>query len=752
MDASVPILKDLVLIGGGHAHVAVLRRFGMKPMPGVRLTLITRDLETPYSGMLPGFIAGHYSFADCHIDLDPLARFARARLIHDATIGVDRAAKQVICRDRPPVPYDVLSIDIGSTPRQDDVPGAAEHAIPVKPIDRFARQWSELLGSLAERTQPTRIAVVGGGAGGVELLLAVRHALHRLARERNRDPALFNLALVTAEQVLPKHNAKARAIFRRVLAERGVAVIENDPVVQVGRQALHLRSNQVLAADAILWVTPAAAAPWLAASGFACDPGGFVRLRDTLQTETDPNVFAAGDCANVVAHPREKAGVFAVRQGPPLADNLRRVLAGAAPKPFVPQSRFLTLISTGERHAVAARGDWATEGAWVWRWKDWIDRRWMRRYQEPPAMALPAPPVAASGVADAAAVDLLATMAMRCGGCGAKIGAGILSRVMHRLQLPAAPDVVIGLDAPDDAAVIRPPPGELLVQTVDFFRDFIGDPFLFGRVAATHALGDIYAMGATPRTALAIATVPYGIEAKVEDTLYQLLAGTVQVLHDAGATLIGGHSAEAAELGLGLTINGAAPEAALLRKGGLRAGQKLILTKPLGTGALFAAAMRGKARGRWIEAALASMLNSSRRAAEILRTHEASAMTDVTGFGLIGHLREMLAASACEARLDAAAVPVLAGAEDVVAQGIFSTMQPENLRLRRIVQGVDAAPAGRIALLFDPQTSGGLLAGVPAEQAEACVQALRLAGYPAAAIVGSVEPQGAGPERIRLGS
>lgn len=746
----VPVLKDLVLIGGGHAHVAVLKNFGMRKMPGVRLTLIARDLETPYSGMLPGFIAGHYPFAACHIDLDPLARFAAARLIHDAAVGIDRAAKQVICRNRPPVPYDVLSIDIGSTPRQHDVPGAAEHAIPVKPIDQFARRWSELREALAARAQAMRIAVVGGGAGGVELLLAVRHALRAARRERGHDADSLGFMLVTADQILPTHNARARAIFYRTLRERAIDLIENDPVIRADPNALHLRSGRVEAADAILWVTPAAAAPWIAESGFACDPGGFVRLRDTLQTESDEAVFAAGDVANVVAHPREKAGVFAVRQGAPLAENLRRVLGGQAPKPFVPQSRFLTLISTGDRHAVAARGNWAIEGDWVWRWKDWIDRRWMRRYQELPAMPLPPPATAAAGVADAAAIDLLATMAMRCGGCGAKIGAGILSRVMRRLQLPAAPDVVIGLDAPDDAAVIRPPPGEVLVQSVDFFRDFIGDPFVFGKVAATHALGDIYAMGATPRTAQAIATIPYGVEAKVEDTLYQLLAGAVQVLHDEGANLIGGHSAEAAELGLGLAVNGSAHEGALLRKRGLRVGQKLVLTKPIGTGVLFAAAMRGKARGRWIDAATASMLVSARRAADVLRRHGASAMTDVTGFGLIGHLHEMLAASGCNARLKVGVVPMLAGASEVVAQGIFSTMQPENLRLRRVVAGADDVPAEQLSLLFDPQTAGGLLAGIPEDQADACVIALRQSGCPEAAIIGAVQVPDPGSARIDL--
>src|SRR6185312_3035944 len=170
MQQPVAIAQDLVLLGGGHAHVHVLKSFGMRPVPGVRVTLLARDVETPYSGMLPGYVAGHYTFEECHIDLGRLARFAGARLIRDEAIGLDRPGCAVRCTAHPPIRYDLLSIDIGSTPRMDDVPGAAEYAIVVKPIDRFAERWEALLGRVGESPQ-LRLAVVGGGAAGVELAL-----------------------------------------------------------------------------------------------------------------------------------------------------------------------------------------------------------------------------------------------------------------------------------------------------------------------------------------------------------------------------------------------------------------------------------------------------------------------------------------------------------------------------------------------------------------------------------------------------
>ena len=273
-----------------------------------------------------------------------------------------------------------------------------------------------------------------------------------------------------------------------------------------------------------------------------------------------------------------------------------------------------------------------------------------------------------------------------------------------------------------------------------FFRAIVDDPYVFGKIAAQHSLGDIFAMGAEGQTALAIATVPYGLEHKTEDTLSQMLRGAEEVLHEAGVALVGGHTSEGAELSLGFAINGLAGPSCLLRKTGMQPGDGLILTKPLGTGTLFAAEMRFKAKGRWVSAAVASMLLSNRSAAACLREHGARACTDVTGFGLLGHLVEMTRASQVAASVDLNRLPVLEGAEETVAAGIFSTLQPQNVRLRRAIRNLDAAAgAPRYPLLFDPQTAGGLLASVPAANAEACLASLRDSGYDHAALIGQVE-------------
>ncbi|MBX3588928.1 MAG: selenide, water dikinase SelD [Ramlibacter sp.] len=743
-----PVLRDIVLIGGGHSHVGVLRRFGMQPEPGVRLTVICTDTHTPYSGMLPGYIAGHYDYDEVHIDLARLAVFAGARLYRDEVIGIDRVAGQVLCAHRPPVPYDLLSVNIGSTPQVAKVPGAAEHAVPVKPIHQFNQRWLALLARVREHAGPTTLAVVGGGAGGVELTLAMQHRLRHELVALGRDPDELTFHLFTASAtLLPTHNAGVQRRFERVLAQRGVKLHLNAEVQQVREGQLQTATGARQNADEIIWVTQAGGPAWLRSTGLALDAGGFIQVNDCLQTLTDPRIFAAGDIAAIVDRPLEKAGVFAVRMGPPLADNLRRSVRGLPLRPYRPQRRWLALISTGDRHAIASRGALGFEGDWVWRWKDWIDRRFMQRFSEFPPMASQ-PPVAIAPTLPLTpdeSLQALSAIAMRCGGCGAKVGATVLSRALGGLHPVERDDVLVGLQSPDDAAIVRVPPGKAMVHTVDFFRAFIDDPYLFGKVAAHHALGDIFAMGGEAQSATAIATVPAGLEAKVGDLLLQMMTGAVEVLNEAGCALVGGHTGEGRELALGFAINGLVDDnlKGVMRKGGMRPGDVLLLTKPLGTGTLFAAHALAAARGRWIDAALQSMQVSNRAGSQILRTHGATACTDVTGFGLLGHLVEMTRPSGVDAELQLSALPLLDGALDCVAAGMVSSLQPANVRLRRAIRNQDVFVSDpRYPLLFDPQTAGGLLASVPADQAAACLAALREAGYASAAFIGRVLAQG----------
>lgn len=735
-----PVVKDLVLVGGGHSHVAVLKRFGMKPVPGLRLTLITRDIHTPYSGMLPGFVAGHYDYDECHIDLGPLARFAGARLYHAEVEGLDPDKKLIYAPGRPPIAYDLVSINTGSRPNSSNVPGVEEFALAAKPIDVFLRKWQQLVTQVRASDGQFRIAVVGGGAGGVELALSTQLKLHNTLRGADKDPENLQYTLLTASnEIMHTHNAGVRKRFQRILAERNIVVKTGVRVQEVTATKVIPADGTSIDSDAVLWVTTAAAPSWPAQSGLAVDDAGFIQVDHHLQSLSHNNVFAVGDIASLT-DPRPKSGVFAVRQGPILAHNLKAAATGKNLRVYQAQKKFLGLISTGDKYAVASRGNWSFESAWLWTLKDWIDQKFMRKFNELPEMDEDDNPALASGIADAAAIKELSTLAMRCGGCGAKVGATVLSRVMQRLPDTRRDDVLIGRDAPDDCAMLTVPAGKVMVQSVDYFRAFVEDTYTFGAIAANHALGDIFAMGAEPQSALAIATVPYGRERIVEETLYDVLAGALHMLEPTGAVLAGGHSSEGVELAFGLTVNGLIDPNKVWRKQGLQPGDAIVLTKPVGTGTLFAAEMRAKAKGRWIDAAIQSMLVSNQQAAECLQRHGATACTDLTGFGIVGHLIEMTKASEVDAVLNLDALPLLDGAIETVKAGILSSLQPQNLRLRRAIHNIEQAskhPA--FPLLFDPQTAGGLLAGVPNEQVCACIDELHAQGFPHAVIIGQIE-------------
>ena len=361
------ILKDLVLIGGGHSHVAVLKSFGMRPMPGVRMTIIARDVHTPYSGMLPGYVAGHYTYDEAHIDLRPLCQFAGARLYQEEAVGIDLANKVVRCANRPAVPYDVLSLNIGSRPDIVGVPGAADFATPVKPINRFVDRWHKLVDRVLGQPGPHRIAVVGAGAAGTEIVLAIQFRLRQLLDEQGRYDEALEMHLVSkSARVMPAHAPGVSRRFDRILDERGVNVYRGTAATRAADNTLVLSDGKSLELDEILWVTGASAPAWLRDSGLDVDEHGFINVYETLQTTADTHVFAAGDIANVLNFPRPKAGVFAVRQGKPLTNNLRRALVDQPLQAFSPQKTMLALISTGDKYAVAAKAGIVAEGAWLW--------------------------------------------------------------------------------------------------------------------------------------------------------------------------------------------------------------------------------------------------------------------------------------------------------------------------------------------------------------------------------------------------
>ncbi|MEA5616899.1 FAD-dependent oxidoreductase [Cronbergia sp. UHCC 0137] len=384
--------QNLVLLGGGHSHSIVLKLFSRKPIPKVRLTIITPDRYTPYSGMLPGHIAGFYSYDECHIDLQSLSKFADVKLYFDQAVGLDLKDNKVLCANRTAIDFDLLSIDIGSTPAKLSVSGAAEYAIPAKPVDRLLKHWYELQKNVEINPQiPISIAIVGGGAGGVELALSMQSNLQQIL-QRHQQP-ITNLEVDLFQktgELMPNYHPSVRRLMQQVLMEKGVKLHLGETVSQVApivknKFQIKCESGLNVAYNRIFWVTQASAPNWVKASGIGTDEEGFILVDDNLQSVTHPHIFAAGDIATMINHRLPKAGVFAVRQGKPLFKNLQRMILGKSLQPYKPQKEYLSLIGTGDGKAICNRGALILPPhQLIWKWKDCIDRHFMEQFPKLP--------------------------------------------------------------------------------------------------------------------------------------------------------------------------------------------------------------------------------------------------------------------------------------------------------------------------------------------------------------------------------
>ena len=698
----VPYSRDLVLIGGGHAHALVLKAWGMDPLPGARLTVINPGPTAPYTGMLPGHVAGHYQRDDLEIDLVRLCRHAGARLILDRAVGIDRVQRSVILQGRSPVAYDVASFDIGITAKL-DLPGFVEHGISAKPLDTYAARWRRFLAAAAKGQVAPDVAVIGGGVAGCELAMAMAFALR----------AADVIPRITVIELGPEISGVSRqARHRMLLAMDGLGIVikTSARVIEVRADQLLLDGDSPVAANLCVGAAGGFAHTWITKTDLP-QRDGFIEIGTDLGVIGDKALFAVGDCAVMPHALRPKAGIFAVRAAPILHYNLCASLSGNKLKTWRPQKNYLKLISLGNQSAIAEKFGFTLSGPLIWRWKDWIDRAFIIKLNYFPKMLEPKlTGKLATGVAEILAAKPL------CGGCGAKVGRGVLSSALNKIA-PPFDEVVTGVG--DDAAVLRQSDSSFQVISTDHLRSLIDDPALMTRIAAVHALGDVWSMGAQPQVGLASIVVPQMSADLQARTLLEITQVATEVLSAAGAQLVGGHTTMGAELTIGFTVTGHR-DSMPLTVSGAQSGDVLVLTRPIGSGVILAADMMGQANGRFVAAALTIMGQAQNREAAVLAPI-AHAMTDVTGFGLAGHVKTICEASGLDAELWQATIPIYAGAQALSDAGVASTLMPMNRKDAPIQGGADA-------LLYDPQTAGGLLAAVPVEQSVVVIDALRALG------------------------
>jgi len=697
----IPIFKDLVLVGGGHSHALVLRKWAMNPLSGVRITLISPQAMTPYSGMLPGLIAGHYSFEQTHIDLVKLSLWANIRFIQDSVTAIDVETNTLELAGRPAIEFDVVSIDIGSTPNQ-QIEGSANFTTPVKPISNFYQRWNHIQEQVRQ-SRINSIAVVGGGAGGVEIIMAMAFKLKQL------NSSLQYHLVTGANDILSNYNPSVIHRVKQQFNKYEIKIHTSSRVEKLTQGMIHCQNADPIHADEIIWCTQAAGSPWLQKSKLECDDAGFMKVRQTLQSLHHDHIFAAGDIANMVENPRPKAGVYAVRQADILFDNLRAVLLNQTLVDYNPQDGFLSLLALGEKRATGSKSIFSFSGDWVWRWKNSIDVKFMNQFHQLPVLSMPSNPTINPHLINEEEKNEQHDSLKRCAGCGAKVGADILQQVLNEVMGE-------GYYQPQDAVKITEQAG-IIYQSVDALKTPIQDPWLFGKIVVNHALSDLYAMNLKPESAQVIVSLPYASQIVQKRQLKMLMQGISTQLDDLQCRFLGGHTSEANELSVGLVVNGVQQKQKdLFGKESLKPGDKLVLSKPLGIGIILAATMQAECDGDVFNLAITSMLESNDQAARVLSKFHVKACTDVTGFGLLGHLNELCLASNCAASLNLNTIPLLEGVKALVLKGVKSSLYSQNRKVFETMEWADSiTQQARFNVLFDPQTSGGLLAGIPSE-------------------------------------
>lgn len=721
-----PTQLHLVLIGGGHAHVNVLKSFGMRPIDGLTITLISDVTNAPYSGMLPGYIEGVWDKDEIHIDLIRLASFAGANFIHDAVTAIDATARQISIKNHPEIGYDILSINSGALPDLSPIKGADHHGIAVKPISHCVSKIPDILPGT------NTVNIIGAGVAGIEMAFALSVRYQSQAPEIN----VFS----RSNSILKTLPDKAAKLVRSQCQSAGITLYEGVTITEMSDHALQDATGNQFPSGVNFVVTGVKPAPFVKSLASdhhdMLDASGFINVGPTLQSLCYDSIFAAGDVANLTHAPREKAGVFAVRAGAVLAENIRRYINQKPLQHWQPQKRYLALIGTGNGKAIASRGALVSYGRFWWWLKKRIDKAFMDKFSILPEMQQEAiTPLPLYRRKKAALTDPIFEP-MRCAGCAAKASASALDNAMQdarefAINNGAKPDLICADDQTsfaEDAgltAAINAP----LRHSFDSISQMIPDPFLFAKIAVQHALSDLYVAGATPAFAQAHVTLEEADEAYQTIMATQLLSGVMLALSDANIQLVGGHTAQGKSPAIGLAVSG--PHRYDFDDISPEHEYHLVMTKKLGTGVALAALMRSQLSSHAYDELMASMLTSNEQAAKACFEAGAVAMTDITGFGLARHAANLMTRlpEKWGIRLYLDQLSLFEDVQSALENGITSSMTLQNQQATNIIIAPSLTLDWRLPLLYDPQTSGGVLAVIPASKSADLIA--KLADYDA---------------------
>ena len=697
----IPITNDLVLIGGGHSHLSVLMKLSKKPLNGNRITLITNEIDTPYSGMIPGYIEGIYSWRDSHIDLYRLCLKLNVRFIHAEVERVSAHEKEIYFKDRPKIKFDVLSINTGIQSNNREIKGAAKYCLPVKPISKLANNF------LNKITNFKSIAFIGGGAGSVELALAIKKRFLNI----NQD---IKITIITGKRgLLSTFPQKTKLTSLKTLEKFKIDIIEYKRVLEVKPKQIILSDKSLLKIDKAILSTNSMTPKWLAKSDILLTKDNYILVNKSFQTNYK-YVFASGDVIDFNNQNLKKAGVFAVRSGKPLAINIRKFILGKKLVEYKFNKNYLALIGTSKRSAIATKYNLTFNSRFFFYLKKYIDQNFIKKFSDFR--------IRKKFTLDALKTDVLNIFMkhkekitdendiMQCKGCAAKVPLNALKQALPKDIVSTSEDAVSVPGHPE------------LYQTVDMISSIITDPFLLGKIAANHSISDMVSVNSKITSAMMILQLPLSKTEINSRDLEQVLLGANEIFKTIDCPLIGGHTMIGKDKDpiIGFSILGQKQKEIKIVKNRRKIKTKdlLILTEKIGSGLIFAGINNYLIDSYFQIDVIKQMIKGNLNFGKISNQLNILSMTDITGFGLANHLLNLIKRDNSKTGLTIYPnkIPLFQGVNECLNKDIKSSLFKSNYDIAQkdIIYKRDKSKLDNI--LYDPQTVGGIAFIIPQEE------------------------------------
>ncbi len=687
-----------------------------------RITLINPQVEQLYSSMIPGLISKRFSFEESCIDLMKLTHNSECRFFKDKLISLEPEKKIIECEIRGQINYDILSISTGSETKTIPNLGNINFSY-LKPFNLFISAFEAWVKTLEPDHLGIKLGIVGGGIAAIEVIIAIKKRVETELKliGNSSKPEVF---LLTKDKVpFITLSPQMRGHCLKVLNKKGIKIIPNFLAKELDKTGPVSYDGISFKLDFCVLATGPSAQSWIKNSGLTLCENGFISVKNDLTCEDFENIFVTGDIAFLPSHPNlSKSGVVAVRQGAILVKNIQKRLESKELTSFKPQRFWLSLVGLENNKAIASYGKFAVKSSFFWHLKNFIDLKFINKFKSFKKMnTFP------SNSEKSIEIE-------RCGGCGSKVGANILRKILNEFERDEKFPNIDEMD--EDAGVTYSYANQLNLHTIDGFRQLIDEPYNMGLITSHHSISDITAMGGTPKTALAMVGIPINEEKLVKNDLRLALRGILTGLKSHSVNLIGGHTNESESISLALAITGTVQEDEIIKKNTIQPGDRIILTQPIGAGVIFAGLMAGLTKGRWVEEVM-SEINREKVGLIKAIKETANACTDVTGFGLAGHLYEMTKNSEFGININLHKLQFFEGAEELSLKKVRSSLFSENANVEHQIDA-NIINDPRYDLCFDPQTAGGLLLSIPTEIVGHCLERLHILGCRQSREIGAV--------------